>query len=396
MQRTLAKVLWSLGGAFGVLLFSVSLWAQSGEMVERTFTGTSTDANPLTARREIMDKGAQKVSEDLIKELIGEDRFVKNKTVIQNKVLRFSNRFVSVAKPGEAQATSTGHTLTVNMKVSLKDLKALLQKNSLLSENDSAPLVFPVITFVDKMDSKSFRWWKPDDTAKKSFLISQNRSFENALRSAFQKNNFYLIKSMSLSPQIPRNIQNERLSLDDMQLMAQYFGAPLILEGQVQYLRNPEVSNRYRVEVKLLMLQVSNGRTIADVSRRFDTEAGVFEIETERRMREVLDSLSQDLATQVNEAWQKGALGTTILRLTFKGKIPFNQKEAFKDKLRTQVRDIRNIRERFITGDSIAYEVDTSLNSRDFSTKLSGLEIDGRHWSPVSQNEGEVVLQVQK
>jgi hypothetical protein len=382
--------------AFGfvlTLLFATLVCAQSGEIVEKTFTGVSTDTNPVSARKEILDKGTQKISEDLIKELIGEDRFVKNKTQIQNKVMRFSNRYVSVAKASEPQATSTGHTMTVNMKVSLKDLRALLQKNSLLSENESAPLVLPVIAFNDKIESRSFRWWKPEDTTKKSFLISQNRQFENALRTAFQKNNFFLIKSMSMGPQVPRSVQNEHLSLDDMQLLSQYFGAPLILDGQVQYTKSPDANNRYRVEVKLLVMQVSNGRPIADVSRRFETEAGAFEVETDRKLREVLDGTAQDLASQLNEAWQKGALGTTILRLTFRGKIPFNQKEAFKEKLRTQVRDIKNIRERFITAESVAYEVDTSLNAKDFSTKMNGLEIDGRRWTATSQNDSEVILQ---
>jgi hypothetical protein len=148
--------------------------------------------------------------------------------------------------------------------------------------------------------------------------------------------------------------------------------------------------------VKLVALQASNGRAVADVSRRFDTEAGVFEIETDRRIKEVLDATAMDLATQVNEAWQKGALGTTILRLTFRGKIPFNQKESFKDKIRSQFRDVRNIRERMITADTIAYEVDTSLSAKDFSAKLNGSEIDGRHWNATTQNDNEVVLQVQR
>lgn len=379
-----------------ILLLSSGARAQSAELVDRAFTGTSTETDPAAAKREILTKGSQKVSEDLIKELIGEDRFVKNKTLIQNKVMKFSNRYIPVSKPGELLPAGTGFTLTANVKVSLKELKALLQKNSLLSENETAPLVLPVISFVDRISTRDFRWWKPEDLSKKSFLISQSRQFENALRSAFQKNNFYLIKSMTLAPQVPRSVQNERLTLDDMQLLGQYFSAPLVLEGQVQYSTSPEASNRYRVEVKMLVLQVSNGRPVADVSRRFETEAGVFEVETDRRLREVLDSTAQDLATQVNEAWQKGALGTTILRLTFRGKIPFNQKEAFKDKVRSQVHDIRNIRERLITSDTIAYEVDTSLTARDFSAKLNGVEIDGRKWAAVSQNEAEVVLQVQR
>jgi hypothetical protein len=286
--------------------------------------------------------------------------------------------------------------MTVVLKVSVKDLKALLQEHSLLAENETVPLVLPLISFTDKVGLKTFRWWKQDEGNNKPFLISQNRHFENALRGAFQKYSFYLIKTLPLGLQIPRSYQNERLSLDDMQFLSQYFGAPLMIEGQVQYSKSPESSNRYRIEVKLLALQVSNGRPIADVSRKFETEIGVFEASVDKKIRETVDATAQELASQVFEAWQRGSLGTTILRLTFRGKIPFNQQEAFKEKLKNQVREIRNIRERLITADSVAYEVDTNLNPKDFAAKLNSLEIDGRKWNPTGLSDNEVTMQMQR
>lgn len=366
------------------------------DLLERSYTGTSSEKTPQAARRNIQEKASKKISEDLIKELIGDDRYAKNKTLIQNKVEKLSNRYIPFSKPGELLQDPEGYKMTVVLRVSLKDLRTLLQEHALLSENDTVPLVLPLIAFTDKVDFKTYRWWKPEDTQNKSFLINQNRQFENALRGAFQKHNFYLIKTLPLGLQIPRSYQNERMSLDDMQFLSQYFGAPLMIEGHVQYSKSPEASNRYRIEVKMLALQVSNGRPIADVSRRFETEMGVFEAATDKKIREVVDSTAQDLASQVYEAWQRGALGTTILRLTFRGRIPFNQKEAFKEKLKNQVREIRNIRERLVTSDSMAYEVDTSLTSKDFAAKLNNLEIDGRRWSSGAAADNEVVMQVQR
>jgi hypothetical protein len=189
----------------GILVFAGGAWAQSADVVERTYSGTSDNVNPQGAKREIQDKGAQKISEDLIKELIGEDRYVKNKSLIQSKVLRFSNRYIPVVKPGELQPSGQGFAMTMTARVSVKELKALLQKNSLLSENDNAPLVLPLISFIDKMDGKTFRWWKPEEGVadkRRAFLVSQDRHFETALRAAFEKNNFYLIKALGLSPQV--------------------------------------------------------------------------------------------------------------------------------------------------------------------------------------------------
>ncbi|MBC7371858.1 MAG: hypothetical protein H7326_09845 [Bdellovibrionaceae bacterium] len=370
-------------------------FAQS-EIIEKSYTGTSTEKNAQAAKRDILDQANKKISEEFIKALIGDERYSKNKTLIQNKVERYPNRYIPVSKPGDLLQDAAGFKMTVALRVSLKDLKTLLQENSLLAENDTAPIILPLISFTDKVGLRSYRWWKPEEAQNKSFLISQNRQFENGLRSAFQKFNFYLIKASSLGPQVPNSVQNERLSLDDMQLMNQYFGAPMVVEGTVQYSKSPDASNRYRIEVKLLALQVSNGRPIADVSRRFDTDAGIFESSVDKKVREVVEATSQDLASQVYEVWQRGSLGSTVLRLTFRGRIPLNTQEAFKEKLRGQVREIRNIRERLISADAIAYEVDTNLNSRDFAAKLSNLEIDGRRWNSSAPSDTEVLLQVQR
>jgi hypothetical protein len=379
----------------GILMTSLA-WAQAGDLIDRSFSGTSKEKVPQAAKRDIQEQAARKISEDLIKELIGEERYTKNKTLIKNKVEKISNRYIPFSKPSELTQEGDQYKMTVNVKVSLKDLKTLLQENSLLAENETAPVVLPLISYTDKVGLKTYRWWKPEDPSNKSFLISQNRHFENALRSAFQKYNFYLIKPTSLGLQIPRSVQNERLSLDDMQLLNQYFGAPMMIEGQVQMGKSPDASNRYRIEIKLLALQVSNGRPIADVSRRFETEVGIFEPSVDKKMREVVEPTAQDLAAQVYEAWQRGALGTTILRLTFRGRIPLNQQEAFKEKVRNQIRDIRNIRERLISVEAMAYEVDTSLSAKEFAAKLGALEIDGKKWTPASQTDSEVVLQVQR
>lgn len=390
------KVLMLFIGFVVVCVSAQGVFAQSTDLIERSFMGTSNEKTPQAAKRDIQEQAAKKISAEFIKELIGEERYTKNKTLIQNKVEKISNRYIPFAKPSELLQEGTTYKMTVVLKVSVKELKAILQEHSLLAENDTVPLALPLISFVDKVSLKTFRWWKQDDGDNKPFLVSQNRQFENALRGAFQKYNFYLIKTLPLGLKIPRSYQNERFSLDDMQFLSQYFGAPLMIEGQVQYSKSPDSSNRYWIEVKLVTLQVSNGRPIADVSRKFETEMGVFESSVDKKIREMVDATAQELASQVYEAWQRGSLGTTILRLTFRGKIPLNQQEAFKETLKNQVHEIRNIRERRITADSMTYEVDTNLSPKDFSLKLSGLEINGRKWNPAGLSDNEVTMHLQR
>src|SRR5437868_11053897 len=86
----------------GLMMCTQMLYAQqSADLIERSFTGTSGEKIPQAAKRDIQDQASKKVSEELIKELIGEERYTKNKTLIQNKVEKLSNRYIPFAKPSE-------------------------------------------------------------------------------------------------------------------------------------------------------------------------------------------------------------------------------------------------------------------------------------------------------
>jgi len=77
-----------------LLLLSLGFFAQAqqGALLERNFAGVSKETNPQAAKKDIQDQAASKISEDVIKDLIGEDRYAKNRTLIQNKVIKNSER----------------------------------------------------------------------------------------------------------------------------------------------------------------------------------------------------------------------------------------------------------------------------------------------------------------
>lgn len=367
--------------------------AQQSELIDRTFSGVSKEKTPQGARRDIQEQAARSVSEEIIKELIGADKYLKNKSLINSKIVKNSARYIPFTKPSEVTEEGEEFKMSVALKVSLRDLKQLLLENSLLNENDAIPVVLPVVSLLDRVQGRSYRWWLPLEKNQESFLVKEGRLLEDALRSSFQKNNFYVIKPIesSLGASIPVDFQNEKVSSgEDAQFFAQYFNAPVLIDGQV--LVNKGERSNYRIDVRLTAIQVSNGRAIADVSRRFDTDSGSFENAVDKKLREVIESTSNDLASQVLEAWQRGSLGTSMIRLTIRGRSTLPMMEGLKEKIRSQITQVKNIRERLVASDSVSFEVDTSIAAKELLAKLETIDVNGKKLSKVSEDRDELVL----
>ena len=384
----------SLVTAACLVLFSSSLFAQQADLLERNFSGASKEASPQAAKTDIQNQASQKISEEVIRDLIGEERFNKNKSLIQSKVIKNSARYIPFVKPSPVVMEGEEYKMSVNMKVSLKDLKQMLLDNSLLNENDTIPVVLPVVSFVDRVGGRSYRWWQTQEKNSPVFLIKQSRTLEESLRSSFQKNNFFVIKSVEagLGANIPSSYQNERIAGDDAQFFAHYFNAPVMIDGQV-VMDKADKGGGYRIDIRMTAVQISNARAIADVSRRYDVE-GSFEGNVDKKIREVSESVANDLASQVFEAWQRGSLGTSVIRVTITGKHNLPAMEDLKERIRSQITQVKNIRERLVSSDSVSFEVDTAAQSAELATKLEALDLGGKKLSKVSEGREEIVLKL--
>lgn len=359
------------------------------ELIDRTFSGSSNKKNAVEARREIQNQAASQITEEIVKELIGAERFQKNRSVIQNKIIKNSARFIPFSKNSEVKQEGDEYKMSVSMRVSLRDLRMLLQENSLLSENDSVPVVIPAVVWVDRVNGQAYRWWTDSPNP---FLVKESRVLEDALRAAFQKNNFYFIKPVEagLGESVPSDFRVEKLREEDLQFLAQRFNAPLVIEGQVMI---SETDRRAKIEIKLVAVQVSNGKTIADVVRKYESEFTHFENTVDAKLKEVGEALANDLANQVLEAWQKGSVGASTIRLTIRGRNVLPMMESLKDSIRSQVSLVKNIKERLVNSEEVSFEVDTTASTQELVPKLLGLQINGRKLTSVSSGQSEIVLQ---
>lgn len=379
-------------------LFPVFVLAQK-TLIERTYEGKSKEKSPLSARQEIMSQATQFVSEQLIKEIIGDAKYTRNKALIQTKIIKNSARYIPFSKPGELEPLQPeGFKMNALLKVSVSDLQALLLENGLFYESDSTPIVLPVIRFIDRVNSKTYSWWADTDVSQKAFLFKQGRTLENYLKSSLMKHNFYLLKPQSLrySEFLPKSAKAESLRNEEWQMISQKLGAQMLIDGELVFHKSQERSDAYSIDLRMTATQIVNSRVIAEVSRKFETDPGPFEQVVDRKLKEVLENASQDLASQVLEAWQKGALGASLYKLTIRGRLPLIQQEVFKEALKNKVREVKNVRERLISTDSITYEVDSALGPKELSQKASQIELTGAKVVIESASENEVIYKMAK
>ncbi len=382
------------------LVFLISGQALAEELIEKNITVTTNVTEAPVARRLLQEGAISKLTEDLARELMGSEKYDKNKSVVQNKIQKMSGRYISYVKPGDMVSLNPGpgYSMPFLMKVSIGSLKTLLQNAGLLNENDTLPVVLPIISFYDRVGVSAFKWWQPGDVTNKKFLLNGARQMEGSLRTAFKKQQFHVIRplEMNASQLVPTVFQNDRLSPDDMDLFGRLFQAPLVIEGDVEFSRSQLGSNLYRIDIRMSAIQLSNHRPIADVSRKYETESGAFEGVIDKKLHQVIDSVCQDLASQVFEAWQKGSVGTNIIRLTVRGDVPFQQREFLKEKIKNQISQIRNIKERLISGGLITYEVDSTSTPQELGLKINQLEFNGFRFQTSSSGEKEVVVDLKR
>lgn len=127
------------------------------------------------------------------------------------------------------------------------------------------------------------------------------------------------------------------------------------------------------------MLPVQGGRTVAEISRTLETDVGPSAIVVKKKIEKEIADISRDLASQVFEAWTRGTLAATTLRLAVKGSLTPRQLSEFRSQLMKSksMRDIKAIKKRLFEPGRVIYEVDYAASPEDFRDKLKGLELAG-------------------
>lgn len=394
------KLAKKLFAAIVIAGISSAAFAQNVPLVERVIEVETKEKNPATARSLLMNQAAEKVSEDLIKEIIGEAKFARNRAMIQSKVMKKSASYLPFSKAGDLRQVGDSFQMAVTVRASVDDLQKLLLENGLFYDADSTPSVLPLVKWVDRVRGRSFGWWmgaQAGADATKAFLVKESRSLETALHDAFLRSGFYVIRPQALRYEdlLGGDSRGENLRPDEASAWAQNWNAQVLIQGQLQFAKG-ERSDTVGIEARLTAVQVSNGRVIGEVARALETDSGAFEANVDRKLKDVLAPMASDLSAQLLEAWKQGTINSQLYRLKVAGRLTIPVQEQLKEVLRGKVREIKSVKERMIEADAITYELDSSINPAEIAKRLGELDVQGVRLVVDQANEKDLVLKLKR
>ncbi len=381
------------------ILLSLSALAQIEEMTALTEEGTAKAESAPEASKAIVQNVTQAVARRSMLEMIGEKSYQKNKSLIENRIIRESFKFIPFVTPGTPVKSSDGWKMSVQLKVSLSSLREMVLANGLLFDVEGPAAILPLVALSDRINQRQWRWWlleKEDDGRK--FLLQVQDRFNQAMYNEMNLKGFYLIRpqTTALVGVLPESFRSERLRPEDLRFWGEFFNAQMALKGDLRLRQSSAISGGYQISIKLQAVQTANSRSVAEVARTYETEPGTFEAVVRSKLATALPEVAKDLTTQIVDAWQKGTLGSNLLRLSVRGHLDPKQVNEFRNAVLKSMREIKMMRERVIEANGITFEVDYTGGAQDFGERFRHLSIPGFTMRVSDATDAGVVVDVKK
>ena len=337
--------------------------------VERTQQGGA------GARQGMVDSAIEGASLQLIRELIGEERVEKNRDLIQQKIIQNSSRYVQSIKTGSPRQSQQGLEMEVRLRLSTPSLEKLLLAEGLLYKMEGAPRVLPMIAIADRIQGQNLLWWMGNHQNDKELqpLLMAFSSFIDALRGELQPKGFFVLNPLfanawALTPEVYRS---ENLPKEDLLWLSDFYEAQVLLRGEIVLDRDPDRSDRLRLDQRLLAMQAKNGRVIGEVVRSFSIERSAGDRVLVQKLTELGPQVAKDLTVQISDAWKSGTFGANLVQLAINGSLSYLQSQALKKALQAEYREIKNMKERQFAPNRLVFEVDLEGSTLEWSQKFA-------------------------
>lgn len=392
-SRTLNRILSMI-----TIALALAPRAQSAEeFTTLTSEGTTKATTPLEATREIQTAVTAEIARAQILEIMGERRYLKNKALVESKIVRQSAKFipfVSAATP--VQQPDGTWKMSVELKLSKSSLRKMILDAGLLNDAEGPASILPMIAFIDRQKGITIRWWQgdPKDESKK-FLSQISALVHDQIQAEFSRQGFHVIKPLGLqvSP-LPDQYRVDRPAAADLIFIGDYFNASMIMRGDVRLRPSKDTAGVWLAAIKVEVVQAASGRTVAEVSRHMETDSAGFESAIRAKFKSELPEISKDLATQVLEAWQRGTLNSNLIRLAVRGNLSAKQTHEFKSGLIQNVREIKSLKERAFESGQILFEADYSGEPGLLAERLKAVKMPAFETKVTDASDKGISLEV--
>ena len=347
-------------------LFSVWTLAQPEELLTINREGTSKQTSAVDAAREITSELTAEVARAQIFELLGDKAFAKHKGTIEGKVLRESGRYFPFVNPSAIKQLADGSwVMQIEFKLSLLSLRKVLQAAGINSNEQGPTAIYAFLRVEDRAEDRHHDWWvdenEPGVTSEVSGLAHEFLKQEFARQGIF-----VAAPNLAIALHLPENLRVARFNKEETRILGEKLQSPLLIFGDIKW------GDATKGQIRARVVQARDGRLVAEMNRRFDfTEPAAAIV---ARIKPLLQEMARELAAQTGDAWQKGVVGATLVRLDVKGNLGPKRAAELKNALIRDVRDIRAVHERMFSSQMTVFEVATQRSSEVLAEKIKDMK----------------------
>lgn len=367
-----------------LVMLPVFLLAQVS-LLERSYTFESEKESVAEAKKEIQDKAIAQIVEELGTEVLGEARFNKAKKTLGVHLANKSARFIPFSNITESKQTDKGLKQTLMFKINLAEFRNVLKSIGQLEEIDKNQSILPLIRFENSILQRTSSWWnKNDDNSSKTLNV-----VEEKLGEVFLRGGFYLTPAsrVDLAMALPSSYDKAQLNSEETLKLARLLQTPYILSGHVLVKRSERLMDQMRMEVHLNLIQAENGKMLADIKRIYDVpltrDSTKLDAEISKKVSEEAESIGGEIVSLMTDALQRGLVNSQKIRVKFVMASQPQKIEWLKERVKAQSGNIKNVKEKSISANSIVYEVDFVGNIKDIQDKLLAMDVKSLSYTKV-------------
>lgn len=215
---------------------------------------------------------------------------------------------------------------------------------------------------------------------------------------------YFLAKGFKLvdSGTVKKNLEHENLQAIAVDPMAaarigNRFGAEVIVLCSVETSSNPfkvgdieMYSNSATVSAKVINVDTSNIITTGSETKRLPGIKGLIQPATEQASELLANKLMDGILTQ----WSSELTNVVEVKLFASGFQSYDELNAFKSLLTSEIRGIKEIRQRSYAQGRVELEIELQGDAQDLANNLARLDLNGRaiEISEITHNRIEIKL----
>ncbi|HPI40131.1 MAG TPA: hypothetical protein PLJ21_04960, partial [Pseudobdellovibrionaceae bacterium] len=385
-------------------LMTGPLFAQEESLVLKKYDLQSELEDPQLAKKEIINKAYLQATEEVIEDVFSLQNLNLSKQKIEQNLLKYSAKYIPYLKTttlvkkdiatSTASSPTSSYSMSVEVRLSINQLRQLLKQSGLIQNEEIQKSIIAFLRFEDRVSGDSSNWW--EGGVPPVFLKKVSNQFEKSLRSGLMKSGFFLFPfaTNSFFKSLPPQMIKPRFEPEELVRWGKLLKSGIVVDGYV-YILKDENKNEHRIEIKMTALETTTAKVIAEVSRRYLTGRGDYQILVENKLKNVLETLTQDLVSQIQSSLEQGTLGYEQTVLVFNGSWRIKDHEVLKNQIKDQVALIRSVKERLISNQEIVFEVTSPIAAQKLSEKLTPPYLKDRRSKVDAVSENKIIFRLE-